>query len=59
MQTDERVDNLQERINLVDRFNKFFEGSAEIKTTGGKLEITINHATLVIALPEVIGGHAS
>ena len=46
-------------VNLVDRFNKFFEGSAEIKINDGNLEITINHATLIISLPEVVGGHSS
>ena len=45
--------------NLLDRFNSFFEGSAEIKINGSNLEITINHATLIIPLPEVIGGHSS
>lgn len=43
---------------LLERFNSFFEGSAEIKINGNRLEITINHATLIISLPEVIGGQS-
>jgi len=53
---------IQEQIttfNLLERFNSFFKGSAEIKITDDKLEITINHATLIISLPEVVGGHSS
>ena len=45
--------------SLLEKFNSFFKGSAEIKINGSNLEITINHATLIISLPEVIGGHSS
>lgn len=41
--------------SLIDMFNKFFDGSAEIKINGSNLEITINHATLIVSLPEIIG----
>lgn len=44
--------------NLVDRFNKFFEGIAEITINGNRLEITIGKATLIVSLPEVIGAQA-
>jgi len=53
------VQNRTTQLNLLERINSFFKGSAELKITDGKLEITINHATLVISLPEVIGGHSS
>ena len=43
-------------INLVDRFNKFFEGGGEIKINGNRLEITVGSQTLIVSLPEVIGG---
>ena len=41
---------------LIDRFNSFFKGSAEIKLVKNRLEITIGSQTLLIALPEIIGG---
>ena len=44
---------------LLSRFNSFFEGSAKIEIKGNKMEITINRATLVISLPEILGGHSS
>ncbi len=44
--------------SILEEFNSFFEGSAEIVINGDRLEITINHATLIISLPEVIGGHS-
>jgi len=53
------VQNRTTQLNLLDRLNSFFKGSAEFKIVGSTLEITINHATLVISLPEVIGGHSS
>ena len=43
---------------LLDRFNSFFKGSAEAKITNDRLEITIGSQTLVISLPEVIGGQS-
>ena len=46
-------------MNLIDRFNKFFGGSAEIRINGDCLEITINHATLIISLAEVVGGKST
>ncbi len=45
--------------NLLDRFNSFFEGSARAEINGTKLEITINNATLIISLPEIIGTNAT
>jgi len=37
-------------------FNSFFQGNAEAKIVGDRLEITIGSQTLIISLPEVIGG---
>ncbi len=42
--------------SLLDRFNSFFTGSAEIKINGNRLEITIGTQTLIVSLPEIIGG---
>ena len=44
--------------SLVDRFNKFFAGSAKAVINGNRLEITINGATLIMSLPEVTGTNA-
>jgi len=43
---------------LLERFNRFFEGSAEVKIVDNKLEITIGSQTLIISLPEVIGAQS-
>ena len=44
--------------NMLKQFNSFFKGSAEIKINGNRLEITIGSQTLIISLPEVIGGQS-
>ncbi len=41
---------------LIDRFNSFFKGSAEARIIKGSLEITIGSRTLIISLPQIIGG---
>jgi len=43
-------------IELLNRFNSFFKGSAEAKIIKGRLEITIGSQTLIISLPQIIGG---
>jgi hypothetical protein len=40
---------------LVNEFNRFFEGSAEVRIAKGRLEITIGSQTLIMSLPEIIG----
>ena len=40
-------------------FNSFFQGKAEAKIVGDRLEITIGSQTLIISLPEVIGDKTS
>ena len=45
--------------NLLEEFNSFFEGSAKVVINGTRLEITINNATLIISLPEVVGSNAT
>ena len=42
--------------SLLEEFNEFFKGSAEIKTSDGRLEITVGSQTLIVSLPEIIGG---
>lgn len=44
---------------LLDRFNSFFEGTASAEIIGTSLEITIGSQTLLISLPEIVGGHAT
>ena len=44
--------------NLLDRFNTFFGEEARAVITDNGLEITVGSQTLVISLPEVIGGYA-
>ena len=44
---------------LVDEFNDYFKGDAEITINGDRLEITMNGATLVISmLPKIVGAQA-
>ena len=43
---------------LQEEFNRFFEGSAEATIKGNRLEITIGSQTLLISLPEIIGGQS-
>jgi len=43
---------------IVEEFNEFFKGSAEIIINGDRLEVTIGSQTLIISLPEVIGGQS-
>jgi hypothetical protein len=40
-------------------FNSFFQGNAEAKIVGDRLEITIGSQNLIISLPEVIGGQST
>jgi len=42
---------------LLERFNSYFEGSAEAKIVKGRLEITIGSQTLLISLPQIVGGY--
>ena len=42
--------------SLIEGFNSFFIGTAEAKINGNVLEIRIGSQTLLISLPEVIGG---
>lgn len=45
--------------NLLEEFNSFFEGDAEIIITDSKMEITVGSRTLVISLPGVISARAT
>ena len=47
---------LPSMLNLLDRFNSYFEGDAEAKIVAGRLEITIGNQTLFISLPDIVGG---
>jgi len=42
---------------LLEQFNSFFKGSAEVRIIKDRLEITIGSQTLIISLPQIIGGH--
>lgn len=42
--------------DLIDDFNKFFEGKAKAVIVNGGLEITIGSLTMLISLPEYVGG---
>ena len=44
---------------LVEEFNWFFKGTAEVIINGNRLEITIGSQTLIISLPEIIGGDST
>jgi len=44
---------------LLKEFNKSFKGQAKAVINGDRLEITIGSQTLIISLPEVIGGQAT
>ena len=44
--------------NLLKQFNSFFKGSARAKIVGNRLEITIGSQTLIVTLPEIIGGQS-
>lgn len=41
--------------DLINRFNRFFEGNAEIAIYGDELKITIGSQTLTVSLPQVVG----
>ena len=41
---------------LLRQFNQFFKGTAKAQIKGDRLEITIGSQTLVVLLPQVIGG---
>jgi len=47
------------KSSLLEEFNSFFKGSAEAIINGNRLEITIGSQTLIISLPEVIGGQST
>jgi len=40
---------------LLEEFNSFFNGTASIKITDDRLEITIGSKTLILSLPQIIG----
>ena len=42
--------------NVLDSFNSFFKGTAEVVINKGRLEITIGSQTLLISLPQIVGG---
>ena len=42
-------------LTVIEQFNRFFLGKAEVTINGNQLEITIDGATLIVSLPEVIG----
>lgn len=44
--------------SLLEEFNSFFKGSAEVVVNGNRLEITINNMTLMISLPEIVGAQS-
>ena len=46
--------NITTKDNLLDTFNSFFEGDAEIIITDNKMEITVGSRTIVISLPTVV-----
>ena len=43
---------------IIDEFNRFFEGSAEIEIKDESLMITIGTQTMIIQLPSVVGMQA-
>ncbi len=44
---------------LLEEFNEFFGGKARAVINNDRLEITIDGATLIISMPEVIGGQSA
>lgn len=42
--------------SLLNDFNSFFEGTAKATIVGNRLEITIGSQTLLISLPQIVGG---
>ena len=42
--------------NILEEFNSFFDGRARIIINGDRIEITIAGTTLIISIPEIIGG---
>jgi len=42
--------------DLIDDFNKFFEGHAKAVIVNGRLEITIGSLAMIISPPEYVGG---
>ena len=40
-------------------FNSFFQWNAGAKIVGDRLEITIGSQTLIISLPDVVGGQST
>ena len=53
------MDTVGTKGNLIEEFNSFFKGRAEIVINGDRLEITINGATLIISFPKVIGAQST
>jgi len=47
--------------SLLEEFNSFFRGTAEaiINGNANRLEITIGSRTLMVSLPEVMGGQSN
>ena len=43
---------------FLEDFNRFFDGKASISLISGRIEITIDSQTLIISLPEIIGGQS-
>ena len=43
---------------LLTEFNSFFKGTAKAKVSNSRLEITIGTQTLIISLPQIVGGQA-
>jgi hypothetical protein len=44
---------------IITTVNSFFQGKAEAKIVGYRLEINIGSQTLIISLPDVIGGQST
>lgn len=44
---------------LLRQFNLFFDGTAKAQIKGDRLEITIGSQTLIISLPEIVGGQST
>jgi hypothetical protein len=42
--------------NLTKEFNQFFHDLANIEVVNDRIEITIGTRTLLISLPEIVGG---
>jgi hypothetical protein len=45
--------------SLLRAFNAFFRGKAKAVINGNRLEITIDSQTIIISLPEEVGGQST